>query len=60
MQEPNKQKWIDISNEFEKHANFPNCIGALDGKHIRMIQPPDSGSIYYNYKHFFSCFNVFM
>ncbi|KAL4103913.1 hypothetical protein QTP88_019230 [Uroleucon formosanum] len=54
MKESNNQKWIDISNEFEKNAKFPNCIGALDGKHIRMIQPPDSGSIYYNYKHFFS------
>lgn len=54
MKEPNNQKWIDISNEFKKHAKFPNCIGALDGKHIRINQPPDTGSIYYNYKHYFS------
>lgn len=54
MSEPTKEKWIEISKGFEKHAKFPNCIGALDGKHIRMIQPEHSGSLYYNYKHFFS------
>lgn len=54
MPEPTKDKWIEISKGFEIHAKFPNCIGALDGKHIRMIQPQNSGSLYYNYKHFFS------
>lgn len=38
MPEPTKDKWIEISKGFEIHAKFPNCIGALDGKHIRMIQ----------------------
>jgi len=32
MNEPNSQKWLEISSEFEKYAKFPNCIGALDGK----------------------------
>ncbi|KAL4132210.1 hypothetical protein QTP88_009411 [Uroleucon formosanum] len=27
MKEPNNQKWIDISNDFEKNAKFPNCFG---------------------------------
>lgn len=56
MSEPTKEKWIEISKGFEIHAKFPNCIGALDGKHIRMIQPENSGSLYYNYKHFFRLF----
>lgn len=40
--------------EFEKRANLSNSIGTLERKHIRILQPSDSGSIYYNYKHFFS------
>lgn len=26
-----------IAQEYEKKTNFPNCIGALDGKHIRIL-----------------------
>lgn len=54
MNPPNKEKWIQIAEVFKTKAFFPNCIGALDGKHIRLVQPPNSGSMYYNYKHFFS------
>ena len=37
-----------------KVRDMPNCIGALDGKHIRMRKPADSGSLWHNYKGFFS------
>ena len=52
--EPTEDSWRNIAKGFEQYSNFPNCLGAIDGKHIRIIQPFDSGSLYYNYKSYFS------
>uniref|UniRef100_A0A1X7V6J5 DDE Tnp4 domain-containing protein n=1 Tax=Amphimedon queenslandica TaxID=400682 RepID=A0A1X7V6J5_AMPQE len=49
-----KKDWLEISNEFEMRWNFPNCIGAIDGKHIIIESPDNSGSLYYNYEGTFS------
>jgi len=38
--------------DFERRVNFPHCLGAVDGKHIRVIKPEQSGSMFYNYKKF--------
>lgn len=43
-----------IAFDFEKNANFPHCIGAVDGKHVRIICPIRSASMFFNYKNFFS------
>ena len=29
-----KAEWLAISEDFNEKWQFPNCIGALDGKHI--------------------------
>lgn len=43
-----KEIWEKILLHFEQRANFPNIIGTIDGKHIRITSP--LGSMYYNYK----------
>ena len=50
---PDENTWNEIAKGFQIHANFPNCLGAVDGKHIRVVKPEQSGSLYMNYKHFF-------
>ena len=49
-----KEDWEKIAREFEDKWNFPNCLGALDGKHVAMECPKNQGSACYNYKGFHS------
>lgn len=51
---PTKQEFNNISLDFFNQWQFPNCLGAIDGKHIRIKCPANSGSQYYNYKGYFS------
>lgn len=53
-----KEKWVNVvgnAENFYSRQQFPNCIGAIDGKHIKIRCPPNSGSDFYiNYKQYFS------
>ena len=46
----NENDWREVAEEFEVKWNFPNCVGAIDGKHVVMQAPVRSGSFYFNYK----------
>ena len=48
------REWKKNSKEFEETWNLPHVIGAIDGKHIRVKCPAGSGTLYHNYKGFFS------
>ena len=40
MQVPSsREDWLLISTLSHERWNFPNCLGAIDGKHIEMGQP---------------------
>ncbi|XP_011858800.1 PREDICTED: uncharacterized protein LOC105556330, partial [Vollenhovia emeryi] len=43
-----------IAHDYMDRWNFPNCLGAMDGKHCLIDPPLQSGSSYFNYKEKFS------
>lgn len=51
---PSTERWKDISKRFFDLWQLPNCLGAIDGKHIRIQKYPNSGSANFNYKNYHS------
>ena len=45
------EEWETINDGFRNKLNFALCCGAIDGKYV-LINAPDEGSEYYNYKGF--------
>lgn len=54
MPVPIEADWKRKEQRFRRQWNFPNCIGALDGKHVIIEAPPKTGSLYFSYKKTFT------
>ncbi|XP_064632850.1 uncharacterized protein LOC135491117 [Lineus longissimus] len=54
MPQPTLQQWEDIAAGFWSKWQFPNCIGAIDGKHVLIFAPKNSGTKFFKYKKTFS------
>ena len=54
LPQPSGSNFRKIAQQFSAKWNFPNCIGAIDGKHVRVVCPKNSGSLYFNYKNYLS------
>ena len=48
------EEWREVANGFSSRWNYHHCIGAIDGKHVAIKKPRKSGTVYYNYKGFYS------
>ena len=47
-------KWKELEREFRIRWNVPHALGALDGKHMALKKPKNTGALYHNYKGFSS------
>lgn len=54
LPEPTKEIWKQSANNFYNLWQFPNCIGSIDGKHITIKCPNNSGSTHFCYLKKFS------
>ncbi|KAG5866591.1 hypothetical protein JTB14_018440 [Gonioctena quinquepunctata] len=50
LEPPSVQDFENISKGFYERWNMPNCLGALDGKHVMIQCPAFSGSEFFSYK----------
>jgi hypothetical protein len=56
MPEPSEEQGKAITEDLWNIWKFPNCIGAVDGRHVNIEAPANSGSVCFNYKKTFSVF----
>lgn len=47
-------QWKAVADRFYERWQLPLCLGSIDGKHINIKKPANSGSLYFNYKKFCS------
>ena len=46
--------WRTIAERFWTKWHFLHCLGAINGKHVRVKKPALSVALYHNYKGYFS------
>lgn len=51
---PKEEDYRGFAKDFLEIWDLPNCVGAIDRKHISIQAPHKSGSNFYNYKKSFS------
>jgi hypothetical protein len=44
LSKPSTDVWKKHANNFQRVTDFPNCVGAVDGKHVVIQAPNTSGS----------------
>ncbi len=54
MPVPTPEMWNRNTDTILRKTNFPKVIGSIDGKHIHIQAPDNSGSLFFCYKDFFS------
>uniref|UniRef100_A0A8C4H3D8 DDE Tnp4 domain-containing protein n=1 Tax=Dicentrarchus labrax TaxID=13489 RepID=A0A8C4H3D8_DICLA len=54
MPVPREADWRAMAEDYMELRNFPNCVGAVDSKHVIIQAPANSGPLYRNYKGSFS------
>lgn len=52
--ELSEELWRQIAEDFFAKWQFPNCAGAIDGRHMQIQAHVNSGSEFFNYKKYFS------
>ena len=53
MPPPTAETFKKIAEEYQSIWNFPQCLGAIDGQHVRIICPAHSGTMYFSYKSYY-------
>ncbi|KAJ8961339.1 hypothetical protein NQ314_005950 [Rhamnusium bicolor] len=56
--EKSEDDWLNISEGFYNKINFPNCLSAVDGKHIRLENQTRQPLNFLNFKKYHYSFDA--